>query len=188
MAVIPINELEDNVSYFFTKQDIIQYVKKMDGFKGYKGVMGEMGERYVNNFDLSQHPHHYYIDEEVQISYEVKTESIDSGRVTLEVYNPIDNSKSGVAITEASYFYFCKWDNTKRCVTNHFKVLTSDMLETLQYIIDNMLGYDDAINYQEMATAHNYYIPPYYFNMTKKQLEKHAKLIKFYYDNNNIQR
>lgn len=180
------DELQNNQDYVIDKETLLYIIKRIDGFKNPKGEMGVIGEQAVSNFNLEEHQYYYYHDDgnNIYLSYEVKTESKteETGRITLEVYDPKNNEKSGVDITNSEYFYFCAYDSDKKIITKKFVVHTSELLYKLNYIRENLIQYVngtyDVIQYQEMPTAHNYYVAPFILVMTPRQLKNYTQLRK----------
>lgn len=172
------------------KEHFRQQALRRDGYKDRKSMIGKIGEKYIAEWSIDN-KNALYIKQgdRIKASYEVKTEtiSITSGRVTIEVYDPKHNRPSGLRTSEAVVWYFCDYYDDGSIGIN-FSASTRRMKEVLTFIKKEILPYiskdDGDIFYEEMETAHNYYIPPYYFNMTDKQLETQAKLIKLYYDSN----
>lgn len=180
------DELQNNQDYTIDKETLLYIIKRIDGFKNQKGMLGKYGEEHVFKFNLNEHEHYYYHDDggNIQISYEVKTESktVDSGRITLEVYDPKHDTKSGVDITKSAYFYFCSYDKEYKKIVSHFMVDTKQLVDKLKYIRENLINYVndayDVVEYQEMATAHNYYVAPFILAMTPRQLKNYTQLRK----------
>lgn len=169
-----------------------QKTLQRDGYKSRKNMIGKAGEKHISPWSIDDKNHVYIpYGDDILASYEVKTEtlSIKTGRVTIEVYDPENDRDSGLRTSTSVVWYFCDYYEDGSIGLN-FSVSTRRMKEVITFIKKEILPYaiedDMDVKYEEMETAHNYYIPPYYFNMTTKQLERQAKLTKFYYDNNNI--
>jgi hypothetical protein len=169
-----------------------QKTLQRDGYKSRKNMIGKAGEKHISNWSIDE-KNAVYIQygDLILASYEVKTEtlSIHTDRVTIEVYDPVYKRDSGLRTSTAVIWYFCDYYEDGSIGLN-FSVSTRRMKEVITFIKKEILPYviedDMDVKYEEMETAHNYYIPPYYFNMTTKQLQRQAKLTKFYYDNYNI--